>query len=499
AVSAYLVGENDESVRAWTRAYAAFVERGEHQAAARCAFWLGFTLILNEEPARGGGWLGRLEASVRQLGPSCAQRAYLLLPDFLDALGRGDATSADALADQLTTAVRDCDDPDLAAFGLLCRGQASLALGDTARGLRRLDELMVSVTSGEVSPIPAGIMYCAVIEACMSIFELRRATEWTDALDAWCAAHPDLVPYRGQCLVHRSQILQLHGDWIDAAVEAERARVHLSRPRHPALGLALYQQGELHRLRGRFDDAERAYRAAGDQGRDPEPGLALLHLAEGKVDAAAAAIRRLLDESLDPVMRGALLPAAVEVLLAVGDVDGTRHANEELSALARNSGFALLEANADYAAGILLLAESDARAALTSLRRARSAWHHLGLPYESARARVQIAIACRALGDDEAARVELDAAAATFEELDAQPDLARTASLLAVSERPTVLTDRETEVLRLVATGKTNRDISAALVISEHTVARHVQNIFTKLGVSSRSAATAYAYEHHLV
>ena len=280
------------------------------------------------------------------------------------------------------------------------------------------------------------------------------------------------------------------------------ARVHLSHPHHPALGLALYQQGELHRLRGRFDDAERAYRAAGDQGRDPEPGLALLHLAEGKVDAAAAAIRRLLDESLDPVMRGALLPAAVEVLLAVGDVDGARHANEELSALAWNSGVALLEANADYAAGILLLAEGDAPAALTSLRRARAAWHHLDLPYDSARTRAQIAVACRALGDDEAARVELDAAAATFEELDAQPDLARIATLgsnVIAGERATGLTDREHEVLRLVATGKTNRDIAGALVISEHTVARHVQNIFTKIGVSSRSGATAYAYEHDLV
>jgi DNA-binding NarL/FixJ family response regulator len=317
-------------------------------------------------------------------------------------------------------------------------------------------------------------------------------------LHRWCAAQPDLVPYRGQCLVHRSQVLQSSGAWADAMAAAEQARRALSEPAHPALGLAHYQLGELHRLRGELDEAECAYRAASAQGREPAPGFALLRLAQGATAAAVTATRRMLEESHGQLTRPAVLAAAVEVLLGAGEVDTARAAADELAALASSVDTPLLHAVAGYAAGTVLLGEGDAPAALVALRRACAGWLALEMPYDAARARVQIALTCRALGDHDAAGMERDAACATFERVGARPDLARLSEPAGPGRR-TPLTARECEVLRLVAAGRTNREIATTLVISEHTVARHVQNIFAKLDVGSRAAATAYAYEHGVV
>jgi ATP/maltotriose-dependent transcriptional regulator MalT len=288
---------------------------------------------------------------------------------------------------------------------------------------------------------------------------------------------------------------------MEAVAEVEQARTRLSEPAHPALGLALYQQGELHRLCGNSADAERAYRAASEQGREPAPGFALLRLAERKLDAAAAAIRRMVDESRDQITRPTMLAAFVEIMLASGDVDTARAAADELVTIAQTVDAQLLHAIAEYATGSVLLARREPASALAALRRARMRWHDFDMPYDVARARVQIGLACRALGDHDAADVELDGARAAFERLGARPDLDRVAALVARVEpkRPAGLTERECEVLRLVAAGDTNREIATALLISEHTVGRHLQNIFAKLSVSSRAAATAYAYEHGLV
>jgi ATP/maltotriose-dependent transcriptional regulator MalT len=451
--------------------------------------------------AQAGGWLARAARLLDEAGDDCAARGYLQIPVFLETLMGGDAATASGLADEIVAVARRFDDTDLLALGVLGCGQASLALGETARGMSLLDEVMVAVASGEVSPIPAGIVYCAVIEACVDVFDLRRAAEWTEALSHWCAAQPDLVPYRGQCLVHRSQVLQARGEWTEAVTEVERARQRLSEPAHPALGLALYQRGELHRLRGELADAERAYRAASHQGREPAPGVALLRLEEGKVDAAVAAIARMVEESNGQFIRPTMLAASVEIMLATGDVDTARAAADELAAIADVIEAPLLHAIVDYATGSVLLADGDAAAALAVLRRACAAWRELEMPYDAARARVQIGLACRALGDHDGAAFEIDAARATFERLGAGPDLARLERLVGpeARPRPAELTDRECEVLRLVATGITNREIAAALVISEHTVGRHLQNMFLKLGLTSRAAATAYAYEHDLV
>jgi len=340
-----------------------------------------------------------------------------------------------------------------------------------------------------------------VLEGCQELFDLRRARQWTAVLTSWCATQPDLVPYRGQCLLHRAELLALHGAWPDAMEETRAAYARFLRPTgHPAAGAAAYQLAELHRLRGETTEAEEAYRLASRWGREPQPGLALLRLAQGQPATAQAAIHRALDEAGDLPGRARLLPAAAEIALAAGDPAAARAAADELAEAARRLDAPVLLATAASAGGAVLLAEGDPRAALVDLRSAWAAWRELEAPYEAARTRVGIGLACRALGDQDSAAMELDAARFAFQELGAAPDLASLETLTGRGPAGQAggLTPREVQVLRLVATGKTNRAIAAELVLSERTVDRHVSNIFTKLGVSSRAAATAWAYEHRL-
>ena len=492
-------------MEALERAHEVWLRLGDPDRAARCAFWLGLTLLLRSEAAPANGWFSRGNRVIADIGADCAAYGYLLVPAAMEAVARGDAAEADALYRESVAIAERFDDADLLALGLLGRGEAAIALGDMRAGLALFDEVMIGATTGGVTPLTTGILYCAVIDACMQVFDLRRAGEWTDALARWCEAQPDMVPFRGQCLVHRSQILQARGEWAEALSEATSAETRLVRSLHPAAGVAFYQQGELHRLRGDFERAERAYRQASEHGREPAPGFALLQLAEHRLEAATVAVRRMLDEAHDPPARLAVLPAFVEIALAAGDADAARAASDELAEAAAGGGSPFVDALAAQATGSVLLAEGDPSGALVVLRRAGQGWRELGMPYECARAQELVGLACRALGDREAGDVELEAAWAVFERLGAVADAARVAEHRAAVDAPapaaasTLLTARECDVLRLVAAGKTNREIGAELVISEHTVARHVQNTFTKLGVSSRAAATAYAYEHGIV
>ena len=396
---------------------------------------------------------------------------------------------------------RRYDDSDLFALAAQEHGHILIRLGRIKEGLRLLDETMVAVTAGELSPIVSGIVYCGVILACQDAYEVRRAQEWTAALSSWCKRQPDLVAFTGRCLTHRAELMQLHGAWLEALEEARRAEERCARAENPAAaGEACYRRAEIHRMLGDLGEAEEAYREASRRGREPQPGLALMRLAQGKLDAAGAAIRRALAETAEAGRRAKLLPAYVEIMLAADDLSAARDASDELGSLAEGHEQGALGAMAAQVRGAVELAEGDTTAALVSLRHAGEVWHHLEAPYEAARVRELVGLSCRALGDEDTAALELDAARAAYAELGAGPDLARMGSLAGVAPREAHgLTERELEVLRLVAAGKTNKAIAAALVLSERTVDRHVSNIFAKLRVSSRAAATASAYEHGLL
>lgn len=502
AAAAYLIGRDDESTRAWTRAHQLCLDRGDVARAVRCAFWIAFGLLDRGEHARGGGWIARATRLLDERAPDCVERGYLLLLAAQRQLEEGDPAAAHATFGLATDSARRFGDGDLLALARHGQGRALIRRGDAAAGVALLDEVMVAVTGDEVSPIVVGTVYCSVISACQEIFDVRRAQEWTAALTEWCDAQPDLVPFRGQCLVRRAELLRLGGAWRDALAEAARACARLSDPPGQAgLGAAFYQRAELHRLRGAFAEAEDAYREAHRCGRTPQPGLAQLRLSQGRLDDAVAAIRGAVDEARERRARSRLLGPYVEIMISAGELPAARAAAEELAAIAADLDAPFLRAASDEATGAALLAEGDAAGALDLLRRARAGWRTLGAPYEAARVRVLLARASRALGDRDTAELELDTAGQAFRRLGAAPDLAALRDEAGAGGRRGAgrLTTRETEVLRLVATGRTNRSVAAELRISEKTVARHLSNIFTKLGLSSRAGATAYAYEHHLV
>ena len=500
ATAAYLAGQDDVSVETWERAHQELLRGDDVLRAARCSGWLIFLLLNIGEFARAGGWLARTRRLLEDVDGECAEKGHLLIPEAFQHAVTGDWATAYTIAGRAAEIGDRFADIDLVTLARNLQGRALIAQGRIGEGMSLLDEMMVAVTSDEVSEIVAGAVYCSVIEACQEVLDLRRAQQWTTALTHWCDTQPDLVPFSGNCLVHRAEIMQLHGAWPDALEAAQRAHERLLQRAQPAVGAAVYQQGELHRLRGEFAQAEAAYREASRWGREPQPGLARMRLIQGQLDAASAAIRRVVEAAQDRLARSRVLPAHVEIMLAAGDVPAARAAADELSGIARDLGTPLLCAYAGQAHGAVLLHEGDARAALGELRSAWTAWQELEVPYEAARSRVLIGLACRELGDEEGAEMELDAADWIFARLGAAPDRARAQSLSGKAAKPAGgLTARELEVLRHVAAGKTNRMIAADLFLSEKTVARHVSNIFTKLGLSSRAAATAYAYEHDLV
>jgi len=503
AVAAYLIGEDAASNDALTRAHQAFLDRGEILRAARSALWLAFTLLDRpEQRAQAGGWLARVRRLVDESEQECVEHGFWLCASAFLKVGEGDFGGAQNGFVEAASIGAKFKDRDLTALARHGQGRLMLGMNRKSDGLAMLDEVMVGVACGEVGPIISGVVYCSVISACHELFDLRRAQEWTMALANWCAAHPDMVPFRGSCLVRRSELLQFHGSWDDAMTEVSRARDRLlAAPREPDIGTAHYQWAELHRLRGEFEQAEDGYRRAAQAGRKPHPGLALLRLAQGDAAAAELAIRHVLQETRGFPSRIHVLRAAVEILIECGDLPAARAAAEEIARVAGEAGAPFLQSACAHALGAVALADGDLNTAIESLRDAAALWQSLDAPFEVAKVRMLVGMAYDRLRDHDGAEMEFDAAQETFERLGAVPDATRIASLRtqAIPAKTGGLTGRELEVLRLVAGGKSNRAIASDLAISEKTVARHLSNIFTKLDLPSRSAATAYAYEHKLL
>jgi ATP/maltotriose-dependent transcriptional regulator MalT len=500
ATSAYLTGRPLDFHRSLDRAHHGYLETGDRARAARCAFWLGLDQLLRGEPGHATGWLARARRLVE--GLDCVEQGYLLLPVAEQLLAKSEwdvalrtAASAAEIGDRF-------GDADLTACARHLQGRALLRQGRVQPGLALLDEAMLPVVAGELSPILTGLIYCSVLEACQQVYALARAREWTSALTRWCAEQPEMVAFTDTCLVHRAEIMQLQGAWPDAMAEACRACERFSpEGSRPPRAEAFYQRGEVHRLLGDFAAAEEAYRNASRLGFEPQPGLALLRMAQGRIDAACTAMNRVLSGTADSLERARFLPAHIEILLATGDFEAASRSSRELEEIAERFDTDLLQAMAAQARGAVELARGDASAALGPLRRAFDLWRQAAAPYQAARVRVLMGLACRSLGDDDAGTLELDAARAVFERLGAAPDLARLDSLgePATAARRHALTPRELQVLRRIAAGKTNKTIATELFVSERTIDRHASNIFRKLDVPSRTAATAYAYNHKLL
>jgi class 3 adenylate cyclase/DNA-binding CsgD family transcriptional regulator len=502
AISAFLTNRDDECLRALDRSYHTYLDAGECARAVRAAFWLGFRLAGRGEIGPATGWFARAQRLLENEATDCVERGYLLVPAVEQQLAAGDYDAAYRVATAAVEIGERFREADLVAAALHLQGRVLIRKGQIESGLAHLDEAMVAVTAGELSPLMTGLIYCSVIVACQEVYALSRAREWTSALAQWCNAQPQIVAFTGSCLVHRAEIMQLGGAWRDAIEEAGQACERFLKgidPQPPAS--AFYQRAEMRRLRGEFSGAEEDYQRARQFGREPQPGLALLRLAQGRKEAAAATTRRVMSAITDPLRRARFLPAHIEIALAADEIEEADRACRELEEIAAGFETGVLGAMAAQARGAVALAGGEAEAALVALRRALEVWQEIEAPYEIARVRVLIGLACRALGDEDSAELELAAASATFEQLGATPDLARI-DALTLGARPGKrygLTARELQVLRLVSAGKTNGAIAAELFLSERTIERHISNIFTKLDLPSRAAATAWAYEHKLV
>lgn len=489
AVAAMLLGRMDDYFAIRERCFRQQEEAADTLGCAQTALWIGMQRMVQGEVGPGSGWLARAARLVQTHGGDSVPSGYLALSQTFEAEAMGDLDRAVVLAAQAVETGRRLGERDLVGLALHQQGLLLLSAGREGEGLKMLDEAMVCLAAGELSPMVTGIVYCGVIAGCWTVYELGRAQQWTAAMAQWCESQPDLANFTGECKVRRAELKQLQGLW-SAALD-DLATVRTADVDVWAAGAAAYVRGNLDRLQGRDDAAGDAFREAARLGFEPQPGLALLRLANGSAQAAAAMVRRSLAESSDPGKRVELLCAATEILLAVGEPTAANGTVEELTSLPTNS--AILQALRAQARARVDLAEGRAEVTLAPLRAALGTWMRMGAPYEEARTRVLLADACRYLGDKESADLEVAAARGLFEQLGAAPDLARLAGGSGN------LTARETEVLRLLATGATNKAIAAALVLSERTVDRHVSNIFGKLDVSSRTAATAYAYEHDVV
>jgi DNA-binding CsgD family transcriptional regulator len=501
ADAAFWTGRPRESIVARQRAYRLHRDAGDGARAARTAWLLFVSHFDLDDLAAAGAWLKRAQRHVDSV-PDAVERGYVALGDADWRLFHGEVEDALASARTATESGRRDRDGDLEALGLAAEGRVLAARGDVPAGLEKLDEAMVAVLGDELGAFATGRVYCLLLYTCQELADVRRAAEWTELAMGWCVERGHDSWYPGLCRLHQCEVSSLRGDWSAAEREALKAADELKLYGDYLVADGQYLVGEIRRRKGQYAAAADAFRRAHEHGRDPQPGLALLRLAEGHADEAAVALRVALGGAAakTPLRRGRLLGAQVQAELQLGQVDAAAAAAAELSQLAEGSRSPLLAAVAGLATGSVCLARGEPEKALPLLQDACAVCRELSCPYEMAETRVLVGVATRQLGDEGTAVLELEAATALFTRLGAAPDVARVEALLgATAQTVGGLTSREVEVLRLVAYGRSNREIAGELVISEHTVARHISNIFRKLGVASRSAATTFAHDHNLV
>jgi DNA-binding NarL/FixJ family response regulator len=489
ADAVWWLGRIEDNLRLAAAAYEAFLADSRPAEAARTATVLGiFHMARGDEP-QAAGWLGLASRLTEDL-PESTAHGYLLNFTVVEAsLMTGQPAEAVDAARRVQDLGRRLDAPDLVAVGLNGEGRALIRSGHLVDGLAVLDEAMVTVLDGRLAPFLSGTLYCHTIAACHEIADVRRMARWTDLAERWLSTFPPAVFFGGLCGVHRAQLLLLRGDWAEAEHRALRIVMDLDANRIDYAAEAWYVVAEARRLRG-DPRAIDAYDQAHARGRDPQPGRALLRLQEGDSAGAVASVRAAVAAAgSDPLRRAPICAAAVEIAVAAGHLDYAAVAASELVATAATYSTSGLEAMAAAARGAVLLAEDRVEEALPVLRDACRRWHELGAAYDAASVRVRLAETYRALGDDASAAAEVAQAETTFERLGAYRP---------VPESPGGLTRREREVLVLVADGRANREIGEQLFISDRTVARHLTNIFHKIGATSRTQAARYAIDHGL-
>ena len=490
--ASWWLGLMDESAAAYEQAYRLYLEASNNRRAAYRAFDVAYGYFIKGNGPVGSGWIGRAQRLLAD-EPDCPEQGYLLYFAVETSLDGGEETMGKAR--QVQGIGRRHADRNLVAAGMVAEGRVLIKLGRAHEGLPLLDEGMLEASSKGMAPNWAGNIYCHLMAACYELGDIRRAAAWTQSTSDWCDRMAPAVLFKGICRVHRAQVMQILGAWTQAQDEAERVCQDVAHIHVGIVAEAHYQIGEIRRLRGDLDGAEDAYRQGHQLGRDPEPGLALLRLAQDRPEAGAALIRTALAGVTDRLARARLLAAQVEIAIAAGDPATASAAADELDAVAdvyRSSG---LQAAAKRCRGAVLLVTGRTEEALSTLRSACSGWTELEAPYDCAKVRVLLARAYRQLGDIESSERELDVARSAFVELGAEL-AAREAGGERRATLPNGLTEREAEVLALVAAGSTNRQIADELFLSQKTVARHVSNIFTKVGVTTRTAAARFAFEH---
>jgi ATP/maltotriose-dependent transcriptional regulator MalT len=495
AEALWWLGRMEACIEARHGAYRIFEELGDSRRAGQCAVWLYEAHAFRARPAAASGWLQRARRALDD-DPGCVEHGALLLREAEIAHGGGRLDEAAELGGRALVLGRELGSPDIEAQALQTIGRVFIDAGKVQDGLAHLDEAMLLAVEGRLGPYSTGKVYCSLISACEDLGDLRRAAEWTDATAQWSERHPFAI-FPGICRVHRAALMDRRGDMADAEREASKACTELLDSHLANAAAAFAEVGDIRRRLGDIDRAEEAYARAEELTGQACAGVALVRLAQGRADTAARIIDGCMaEQSPNPLARARLLPAAIQIAVAAGDVTAADERARELESTATTFDTPMLHALTSLARGRVQLAQGDVRAACATLRDALRRWQALEVPYEVATTRTLLGQALRDAGDEAGAQESFAAARALFDQIGARLEADVSDER---ADLPRGLTGREAEVLRLLATGLSNKEIASALHLSVKTVSRHLSNIFTKIGVSSRAAATAFAFEHHLV